>query len=107
MAAEGSVGFSLGDRAGGSGKVAHWHICCVTFSQAPSLSGALLLSFVKFEGSSHCSSSLPLNPGLCRAPDPLSCSTSEASPSLTENQSQEANELLRPLVKCENELSMR
>lgn len=43
---------------------------CVTFSQAPSLSGASLLSFVTFEGSDVCASSLPPTPGLCRAPDP-------------------------------------
>lgn len=45
-------------------------MCCATCSQAPSVSGASLLSLVKFEGSGVCASSLPPTPGLCRAPDP-------------------------------------
>ena len=50
-----AVGFSPGDRAWGyweGGTSGH----SLTFSQAPSLSGASLLSFVKFAGSGRCSS---------------------------------------------------
>lgn len=66
-----AAGFSAGARGGGSGKVAGPDMCCGTFSQASALSGASLLLFVQFEGSSRCSSSLSPPPGLCRAPDPL------------------------------------
>lgn len=77
-------------------------VCCVTFSQAPSLSGGSLLSSVKFEGSSRCSSSLP-KPQMCVGPLNRSrftptCSTYEDSPNPKENWSQE-NGLLRTLVK--------
>lgn len=92
-----TVGFSSRDRAGtvGAGESG-------TFSQAPSLSGGSLPLFVKLEGSSRCSSSLP-KPQMCVGPLNCSCFTPtysiyEASPNPTENQSQESG-LLRPLVK--------
>lgn len=92
----------------GQGKGGMSDMCWVTFSQAPSLSGASLLSFVNLRspGSvlqvSHqthgCAGPLTLS---LSSFAPTYSSTFKASPPSTENQNQEENGLLRPLVSVQ------